>query len=100
MGASVGSVKRTVSIEIGDNPTFGELYSIPIADWMSMPTLCQGHSEDLKYDGDRYRVWVGRTSIYDWNGDSQGYTDSQLSFEELINGRWIALDRYGKRRDR
>lgn len=91
-------VKRTVTIDIGDDPSFGELYSIPIADWLGMPTLSTGHSEDLKYDGTRYCVWCGRTSLADWNGDGQGYTDSRLSFEELVNGRWITLDRYGKRR--
>ena len=88
---------RTVIISFGENPTFGELYSIPIRDWMGLPTLATGQEADLKYDGPRYRVWVGRSSLADWCGDGQGYTDSRLQFEELINGRWVALDRYGKR---
>lgn len=88
-------VRRTVTIEIGDDPSWDELYQISMADWQAMPTLATGQADDLKYDGQKYRVWVGRSSLADWCGDAIGYTDSRISFEELINGRWVALDRYG-----
>ena len=41
-----------------------------------LPTLFQGHSEDLKIETENYRVWLSRV-------------DNTVSIEELVNGRWL-----------
>jgi hypothetical protein len=89
-------IKRTHSIATPDDASFVELYQVVLAEWQDMPTLSAGQDSDLKYDSARYRVWVSRMHHNDYDGNSDAYLKERIQFEELIDGRWTLLDRYGR----
>lgn len=52
----------------------------------SKPTICQGHSADLKVDTGTLRIWVSRCTIADGELDP-------VQVEVLKDGRWIDATR-------
>lgn len=89
-------VTRTITLP--DNPQFNDLYQIARHEWHAFPTLATGQTHDLKYDDGAHRVWVSRMrpEDYETSGDELA---ERLSFERNVGGRWVALDRYGRRLD-
>lgn len=49
----------------------------------SLPTLCVGQADDLKYESDGIRIWLSRCGI----GDGEPYEEA-ASLEYLVNGCW------------
>jgi hypothetical protein len=90
-------VTRTHTVSIPIDATFSELYQLTIQELQALPTLSSGQDSDLKYESERYRVWCSRMSIHDYDGNNKAYSDERIQIEELIDGRWEMLDRYGKR---
>ncbi len=80
--------------------TFNDLYQITFAEWRAMPTLHQGHTDNLKYESPRYRVWVSRMTLADYNGDRDAYMRDRFTIEEYESRQWFTLDRYGRRTPR
>lgn len=88
------------TIDIPEDATFIELYQVIGREWYEMPTISSCQDADLKYESARYRVWCSRMHQADYLPEqiSDGtYSNERVQFEELVNGRWIMLDRYGKR---
>lgn len=54
-----------------------------------MPTLYQGHFDNLKIDKGNVRVWLSRMTI----ADGAPY-DNLVFVQELICGDWIVIDEY------
>lgn len=91
-------VKRTHTVSVPEDATFTELYQLTLEEWSAMPTLSTGQDSDLKYESSRYRVWCSRMHREDYLPEqSRTYSDERIQFEELVDGRWVMLDRYGKR---
>ena len=56
--------------------------SFTIGELESMPTLCSGHTADLKIDTGVTRVWLSRMGPED--GEAQ-----PVQVERLVDGRWV-----------
>ncbi len=54
-----------------------------------MPTLCCGHTDNLKLDTGAYRFWLSRMGV----SDGAEY-DDVVTVETLEDGRWIEIDSY------
>ena len=54
-----------------------------------MPTLEQGHYDNLKIKTETTKVWLSRMTV----GDGQPY-DNEITVEELINGIWTVTRQY------
>ncbi len=54
-----------------------------------MPTISQGHSEDLKYETGSTRVWLSRCGVEDGMP-----VDNMVTIEKLVGGRWSIVDTY------
>ena len=50
----------------------------------TLPTLCVGHTSDLKIDTGDTRVWLSRCSVEDGEPEND-----RVTVETLVNGRWI-----------
>lgn len=48
-----------------------------------------GHTDDLMYDDGRYRVWVSRMSLEDYDGDRRAFEANKWTIEKLANGKWV-----------
>lgn len=90
------SLQHAVSIVISSDATIDELAGITVHEWLRFPTLAIAQDSDLKYSGDRYRVWCSRMTIEDYDGNADAYLKERVQYEELIDGRWTLLDRYGR----
>ena len=91
-------IERTISIP--EDASFHELYQVTGREWWEMPTISSGQDADLKYESERYRVWYSRMHPSDYFPEQVAdgtYSNERVQIEELVNGRWVLLDRYGKR---
>lgn len=55
----------------------------------SLPTLNQGHTDDLKLESATSRVWLSRLT----KEDGMPY-DNQVTEEQLVNGKWETVRQY------
>jgi hypothetical protein len=55
----------------------------------SMPTLQEGHTDDLKVETPDTRIWLSRMTV----ADGMPY-DNAIEVEKLQNGNWILVDTY------
>jgi hypothetical protein len=89
----MGNVARTLSIP--ENADFKTLYQVTLAEWQALPTLHSGHFDNLKFENAEFRVWVTRLTRADFD-DAQAYSNERMCIEQLVNGVWRRLDRYGR----
>jgi hypothetical protein len=88
-------IKRMLTIP--PDADFNTLYQVSLAEWEAMPTIGQGHFDNLKWESERYRVWVTRCTRADYKGAAPGaFEQDRFTIEEKIGGCWRLLDRYGK----
>jgi hypothetical protein len=57
-----------------------------------IPTSSQGHTDDLKVDTGRVRVWLSRMTVE----DGMPY-NHQVTVENLKDGRWVTVEEYEAR---
>lgn len=69
-----------------------QLQDVSIQRWEAMPSLESGHTDDLKYDDGRHRVWVSRMTLEDYGGDRRAWLSDLVVIEELRGGRWARID--------
>jgi len=89
----------TFKLTLSHDATFADLQQVSPAQWYAMPTIESGHFDNLKYQGDTFRVWLSRMSRRDYDEGPEGttaYTAERMTVEQLIGGRWVKLDRYGR----
>lgn len=55
----------------------------------AMPTISQGHMDNLKVDDGKVRVWLSRMTV----ADGMEY-DNQVTVEELVEGIWTTINEY------
>lgn len=55
----------------------------------AVPTLSQGHFDNLKIDTGTERIWLSRMTIE----DGMPY-NNQVTEEHLINGKWETVKEY------
>jgi hypothetical protein len=55
----------------------------------SLPTLTEGHMDDLKVDDGEYRVWLSRMT----KADGAPY-DHRVTIEKLMDGKWTTIETY------
>ena len=55
----------------------------------SLPTLKQGHTDDLKLESATSRVWLSRLT----KEDGMPY-NNQVTEESFINGKWVTVRQY------
>lgn len=79
-GISYGSQEKKADVE----PSYEEAMSMSKEELMALPTLSQGHMDNLKFDDGKHRIWVSRMSVADGAPE-----DNQIHFETLQGGRWI-----------
>lgn len=60
-----------------------------LAELEIMPTLSQGHMDDLKYDDGVYKVWLSRMT----KEDGMPY-DNQVTVEKYVNFKWVVHKTY------
>lgn len=60
-----------------------------LAQLKAMPTIEQGHTDNLKYDDGTYRVWLSRMT----KADGMPY-DNQVTVEQMIGGVWKTVAEY------
>lgn len=60
-----------------------------LRDLITMPTLEQGHFDNLKVQTDTKRVWLSRMTV----ADGMPY-DNQVTVEKLVDGNWIVKEQY------
>jgi hypothetical protein len=73
----------------GNAPSCWGVYDVSLTDLEALPVLTQGQADDLKIDGDRFRVWLSRCSEEDgepWN--------NRVSVEMYVGGSWIVVENY------
>lgn len=87
-------IVRTISIP--QDADFETLYQVTLAEWQSMPTIHAGHFDNLKFENPSFRVWLTRATLADYDGDAHAYADARLCIEQLVDGVWRRLDRYGR----
>ena len=61
-----------------------------IAQWQKMPTLESGHTDSLKFDDGKHRVWVSRMTLADYGGDRAAFNRERMTVEENVGGVWVA----------
>ena len=54
-----------------------------------MPTIGQGHTDDLKVETDDTRIWLSRMTIE----DGMPY-NNEVTIEKLQDGKWLAVRSY------
>lgn len=54
-----------------------------------LPTLHQGHFDNLKIKDGNVRVWLSRMTV----ADGMEY-NNQVTVENLINGNWVTVAKY------
>lgn len=89
----------TVTISIPQDADFAMLANLPLAVWQSMPTLHQGHTDNLKFASTTFKVWTSRMSRADYAEGIEGakaFSNERLTIEKLIDGVWTTLDQYGR----
>jgi hypothetical protein len=61
-----------------------------LAQLKAMPTITQGHVDDLKIHDDRsFKVWLSRLTRED------GQTcDNEVTVERYVNGAWMVTESY------
>jgi len=84
----VGRSLRSAHKIPGSNATLADLRRVPRLEWEAAPTLSSGHTDNLKYESPRYRVWSSRMTLADYDGDRKAFNDERLVIEENKNGRW------------
>lgn len=55
----------------------------------AMPTIGNGHTENLKLEQDGVRVWLSRLD----KSDGMPY-DNQVTVEKKVDGQWTNIDTY------
>jgi hypothetical protein len=60
-----------------------------LIDLINMPTLEQGHFDNLKVKTDTKRVWLSRMTV----ADGAEY-DNQVTVEKLVDGIWTIKEQY------
>jgi hypothetical protein len=75
---------------------FAQLSAISFDEWQQQPTIHEGQYDNQKFDSPRFRVWVTRCSVEDYDGDVAAYEAEKLVIEKLIDGRWTQLDKKGR----
>ena len=63
-----------------------------LAELEAMPTLSTGHTDDLKVDTGRTRVWLSRCTV----ADGEPY-NNKVAIERLKGGRWVETSTYQAR---
>lgn len=66
-----------------------------LAELEAMPTISQGHTDDLKNDTGEFRIWLSRMTV----ADGMPY-DNQVTVEKLINGVWTTIEEYKPAKNR
>jgi hypothetical protein len=89
-------VKIAEAVYLNVDADWDDLSQISLGQWQRAPVLLQGQYDNLVFENDRFRVWVSRSSIYDFSGDHFLYNEERYTIEKLIDGRWKKLNRYGK----
>jgi hypothetical protein len=89
------TVKIAEAIFLDADADWDDLSQISLAQWQRAPVLHSGQYDNLVFENDRFRVWVSRSHLTDYNGDAEAYSENRFTIEKLINGRWKNLDRYG-----
>lgn len=59
---------------------------------MELPTIEQGHFDNLKVSTKTRRVWISRMTL----ADGMCY-NNQITIERLIRGNWFIIDQYEAR---
>ena len=77
----------------GSRATLMELVRTPVAAYEAAPTLHSGHFDDLKFESPKYRVWVSRADLADYDGDRKLFDAERNVIETNVNGRWLRVDR-------
>lgn len=70
-------------------------YAITENHLRNLPTLLQGHTNDLKIDTGTFRVWLSRMTLLDY-GDAKPEQDFPIEYERLIDGSWVRTNRQGR----
>lgn len=70
-----------VSEMVGDRPGLSAL--------KKMPTINQGHTDNLKFDDGKRRIWLSRMTV----ADGMPY-NNQVTIEDLIDGVWTTVEEY------
>ena len=60
-----------------------------LLDIIKIPTIEQGHFDNLKVRTDTKRVWLSRLTV----ADGMPY-DNQVTVEKLVDGNWIVKEQY------
>lgn len=55
----------------------------------AIPTISEGHTDDLKLDDGVTRVWVSRMTI-----EVGADRDNEVVVERLVQGSWYVIDEY------
>jgi hypothetical protein len=55
----------------------------------AMPTISQGHFDNIKFDDGKTRVCLSRMTV----ADGMPY-NNQVTIEQLKDGNWITTDEY------
>jgi hypothetical protein len=87
-------ILRTLSIP--QDADFETLYQVTLAEWQTRPTIHAGQFDDLKFENAQFRVWVSRMTLADYDGDGAAHAADRLCVEQLVDGAWLRLDRYGR----
>ena len=61
----------------------------------SMPTIHQGHYDNLKAETFNSRLWLSRMTVK----DGMPY-DNQVTEEALVGGKWITVEEYEAKPER
>ena len=77
----------------GPRATLMDLVRTPTSVYEAAPTIHQGHFDDLKFESPKYKVWVSRANLDDYDGDRQAYDAERNVIETNVNGRWLRVDR-------
>jgi len=89
--------KRDSILSNPEGVTIQDLVYFDVADWHNLfPTIEQGHTDNLKFQSSRLRVWVSRMSLADYDGDVKVWERERLTFEAYVSGKWRRIDREGK----
>lgn len=60
-----------------------------LAELEALPTLCTSQADDLKVEGDGFRIWLSRCGV----ADGEPY-DNKVTVEEYIDGDWTETEHY------
>lgn len=85
-----------IKVMVPKNATFDDIAALPLAWLQAAKTLAVGQASDLKLDTGRYRVWTSRMRPGDYPGCEAQWGRERKEVEQLIDGRWVLLDAYGR----